>query len=338
MDLEGEATYEIRSAVTVNATGPWVQELLQSAELTIPKPIVPSKGIHILLERERLPLTGATFLRSSTGRRGLAMPRGRWVYVGTSDTEYREDLDNPLAHPAEIADLLEMTRDCFPDAGLEPGDVRAFWAGIRPLIFEAGKSTRDTSRHDEVWHSPPGLVTVAGGKLTTYRPMAHRILKQVEVAMGRALPGAERTAEIPLPGAPKEPISTFRSRMSESLARRGVAQDTIERLQFLYGTELELLLAYGDQESDWLAPLSPSLPALRGEVRLAVEQGMALRLDDLLDRRMALLLFSNDGGESGMVEAASIMGGLLAWNEERRAKEIEEYRKTLGGHRPTSRT
>jgi glycerol-3-phosphate dehydrogenase len=156
--------------------------------------------------------------------------------------------------------------------------------------------------------------------------------------MGRALPGAERTAEIPLPGAPKEPISTFRSRMSESLARRGVAQDTIERLQFLYGTELELLLAYGDQESDWLAPLSPSLPALRGEVRLAVEQGMALRLDDLLDRRMALLLFSNDGGESGMVEAASIMGGLLAWNEERRAKEIEEYRKTLGGHRPTSRT
>jgi glycerol-3-phosphate dehydrogenase len=263
------------------------------------------------------------------------MPRGPWVYIGTSDEEYREDLDHPLAHAPEIAELLEMTRDCFPEAGLELKDVRAFWAGIRPLIFEAGKSTRDTSRHDEVWVSPPGLVTVAGGKLTTYRPMAHRILVQVQMAMREALPGVERTAEVPLPGAPGEAIESYRLRMSDTLARRGIPPATVERLHFLYGTEVEELLAFGDEDDAWLAPLSPSLPALRGEVRLAVERSMALHLGDVLDRRMALLLFSADGGESGVVEAASIMGEILGWAEERRNEEIRAYREILRGHRPS---
>jgi glycerol-3-phosphate dehydrogenase len=164
--------------------------------------------------------------------------------------------------------------------------------------------------------------------------MAHRILEGVAETLGRVLPGVERSAEVPLPGAPSEPISTYRLKMHETLTRRGLAPDTVERLQFLYGTELAELLAYGDEEPGWLEPLSLSLPALRGEVRLAVEHGMALHLADVLDRRMALLLFSGDGGVSGLVEAASIMGELLGWTEERRKAEMEEYMVILRGHRP----
>lgn len=335
-DLEEGTKLEIRAEVTVNATGPWVSEVLEGGGLRIPKPIIPSKGIHILLSRERLPLQAATFLRSPSGRRGLAMPRGPWVYVGTSDDEFRGDLDNPVANADEIADLLRMAQDCFPHAELAPADVRACWAGIRPLIFEAGKSTRDTSRHDEVWHSPPGLVTVAGGKLTTYRPMALRILEQVERARGRDLPGRERTSEDPLPGAPSEPLPEFRERIGAALARQEVGEEALERLHFLYGSELETLLSYGAEDSSWLAPLSPSLPALRGEVRLAVEHGMALHLDDLLDRRMALLLFTEDGGVSGMHEAASIMGSKLGWSEAVREAELERYQATVRSHRTSS--
>jgi glycerol-3-phosphate dehydrogenase len=164
--------------------------------------------------------------------------------------------------------------------------------------------------------------------------MAQRILERVAETLGRELPGVERSAEVPLPGAPSEPISTYRLELRETLSGRGIAPDTVERLQFLYGTELEELLAYGEEEPGWLAPLSPSLPALRGEVRLAVETGMALHLADVLDRRMALLLFSGDGGVSGMVEAASIMGSLLGWSEERRKAEMEGYLVTVRGHRP----
>ena len=144
-DLEGEREFEVRAEVTVNAAGPWAPEVLGASDLPMPHPMIPSKGIHIRLPRSRLPIDAATFLRSAAGRRGLAMPRGPWVYVGTSDTEYNGNLDAVRAEPAEILDLLHMTRDCFPSAALTIDDVNASWAGIRPLVFQAGKTTRETS-------------------------------------------------------------------------------------------------------------------------------------------------------------------------------------------------
>jgi len=337
--------FEIRADVTLNATGPWVPELFEASGVEPPRRIIPSKGIHILIERNRLPLRAATFLRSSTGRQGLAMPRGCWVYVGTSDDVYREDLDRPRARRAEVEELLEMTRDCFPEAELTLSDVKATWAGIRPLIFEEGKSTRDMSRHDEVWISPPGLVTVAGGKLTTYRAMGRRILDQVARARirngsvraprdGGWAGGSEATETVLLPGAPDEEIEVFRLRIGEALRRAGVPEATRERISFLYGTEAEQLLAWGREDSGWLAPLAEGIPAVRGEVRLALEEGMALTLADVMDRRMALLLFAPDGGRAGASEAARIMGERLGWDDLRRTGEVVAYERLIAEHGP----
>ena len=344
--------FEIRARVTLNATGPWVPELFAASGVEAPRRIIPSKGIHILIERNRLPLRAATFLRSSTGRRGLAMPRGPWVYVGTSDDVYHEDLDRPRARRDEIGELLEMLRDCFPEAALTPSDVKASWAGIRPLIYEEGKSTRDMSRHDEVWISPPGLVTVAGGKLTTYRAMGRRILEQVAraaagaaaagsgssaggaAATGAATAATDATERILLPGAPGEPIQLFRARIGEALRRAGVPEATRERMSFLYGTEAEQLLAWGREDPAWLLPLGEGVPAVRGEVRLGVEEGMALTLADMLDRRMALLLFAPDGGRAGASEAARIMGERLGWDDARRAGEVASYARLIAEHGP----
>ncbi len=336
-DLEDDRELEIRAEITVNATGPWAEQTLVESGLSVPKPMVPSKGIHILFERERLPLQAATFLKSSSGRPGLAMPRGPWVYVGTSDEEYVDDLDRPRATAVEAEELLELTRDCFPELGLESGDVKATWAGIRPLIREDGKSTRDTSRHDEIWTSPPGLVTIAGGKLTTYRPMARRILKAVAAARGRPLPGVERTDRVLLPGAPNEELESFRDRMRVALSRRNVRGLTLDRIEYLYGTECEVLLDYGDEDPSWLLPLGPGVPALRGEVRLAVEREMALTLEDVLDRRLALLLFGPGGGLEGAAEAAEIAGSRLGWSSDRRARELASYRILVREHGPPGR-
>ena len=151
-----------------------------------------------------------------------------------------------------------MVQDCFPKAGLGLDDVRATWAGIRPLIQEPGKSTRDTSRHDQVWAHTPGVVTVAGGKLTTYRPMAHRTLAAVARQLGGDPPRPDRSADVPLPGgelAGQDP-EAYREAHARTFMARGVAPATAARLTWLYGSQLDDLIALADHDPDWLEALA----------------------------------------------------------------------------------
>ena len=320
-------THVVHARVVVNATGPWTAQTLAAAELSPHRPIVPSKGIHLLLDAASLPIQGACFLKASNGRRGLAMRRLDHVYVGTSDDEYGGPLDSPRATCTEVEELLAMVQDCFPKAGLQLDDVRATWAGIRPLIQEPGKSTRDTSRHDQVWARTPGVVTVAGGKLTTYRPMAHRTLAAVARQLGGDPPGPDRSAEVPLPGgelAGQDP-DAYREAHARTLMARGVAPATAARLTWLYGRQLEDLIALADRDPDWLEPLHPDVPAVRGEALLAVKGEMAATLIDFMDRRAALLIFSPEQGAAAAPAVADVLAGALGWSKERREREVEGY-------------
>ncbi|MBW3534133.1 MAG: glycerol-3-phosphate dehydrogenase/oxidase [Gemmatimonadetes bacterium] len=332
--LTGERI-EARARLVVNATGAWAPQVMESADVPVPRRLRPSKGIHLLLDADRLPIHGAAFLKASNGRRGLAMRRLDHVYVGTSDDDYPGSLDEPRATRAEVVELLAMVQDCFPGAGLGLDDVRATWAGVRPLIHQEGKTTRDTSRADEVWTGTPGLVTVAGGKLTTYRPMAHRVLEAAEKALGRA-PGPDRTAEVPLPGAAGEGDAPeperLRAGRRDRLVERGVAPEVVERLTWLYGRQLEALLSLADDDPSWLEPLAPGVPALRGEARMAAEREMAGTLTDFMDRRAALLLFAPGHGLAGAAPAAGILGDVLGWDAERRRREIADYHAFAAGH------
>lgn len=332
-DTTDGSVYEVQARIVVNAGGPWAQGVLEDSGLTARKALRPSKGIHILLSAGRLPIKGAAFLKSATGRRGLAMRRLDYVYVGTSDDEYTGPMESPRASRADVLDLLAMVQDCFPAAGITLDDVLATWAGIRPLIEENGKTTRDTSREDEVWPGPDGLVTIAGGKLTTYRRMAGRVIEEVLNALGDSPVMEDRTAEVRLPGCPAEDVSQFIEDRLNRLGEAGVPEATLKRLGFLYGTQLDDLLALAREDPTWLAPLGEGVPALRGEVRLAVMKEMAATLIDVMDRRLALLLFSPDSGLSGASEAASIMGVLLGWDEARVSAEVSGYRAYAMEHR-----
>jgi glycerol-3-phosphate dehydrogenase len=329
--LDG-TVYEVQARVVVNAGGPWAEQILHESGLTAPKHLRPSRGIHILLSADRLPIRGATFLKSSYGRRGLAMRRLDWVYIGTSDDEHEGPLDSPTATRAEVLDVLAMAQDSFPAADLGLEDVLATWAGIRPLVAEAGKSTRDTSREDEVWSGPEGLVTIAGGKLTTYRRMAGRVIDVLREHLGNPPDDRDRTADVPLPNAPGEEMGAFLADRARKLRAVGVAEDAVARLCWLYGRQLDDLLALGVANPAWLAPLGPGVPALRGEVKLAVETAMASSLADFMDRRAALLLFSPDFGLAGAAEAAAIMGDALRWDASKRERELAAYRQIAHAH------
>jgi glycerol-3-phosphate dehydrogenase len=229
-DTSDGEVYEVVARAVVNAGGPWAQQVLEDSGLKGEHALRPSKGIHILFSADRLPIQGASFLKSSSGRRGLAMRRLDHVYVGTSDAEYSGPLDAPRATRDEVEDLLAMVQDCFPEAGLTIDDVLATWAGIRPLIAEEGKSTRDTSREDEVWRGPPGLITIAGGKLTTYRRMAGRVIDELRDELGPPPIADDRTAEVPLPGVPAGDVEAFIADRLDRLASAGVSQPTLREV------------------------------------------------------------------------------------------------------------
>ena len=333
-DTLGGTIVDVTARVIVNATGVWCEEVLADGAMETEHSLIPSKGIHILLRAERLPITGATFLRARNGKRGLAMRRLNYVYVGTTDTEYNGPLDGPRATREDVDEVLEMVQDCFPAQKLTHDDVLATWAGVRPLIREKGKSTRDTSREDAVWHSPPGLINIAGGKLTTYRKMAQRILEIADAEL-RPAPGLpERTATVPLPGADvgRQGMKEFRASRGRSLGEMGVAPAIVERLCWLYGRQLDDFIALAVEDPSWLEPLHPDVPAIRGEVRNAVAHEMAMTLTDFMDRRAALLLFSENFGLAAAEPAADIMAEELGWSTDRRTQEIEDYRTIAAEH------
>ena len=331
--LDG-AVVNVTARVTVNATGVWCDEVLSEESIETEHPLIPSKGIHILLRAERLPMTGATFLRATDGKRGLAMRRLNYVYVGTTDTEYDGPLDRPRATRADVDEVLEMVQDCFPDQNFTHDDVLATWACVRPLIREEGKSTRDTSREDAVWHSPPGLISITGGKLTTYRTMAHRILSIADRELGPAPGLPERTAVVPLPGADVGPqgMEAFRADRGRSLLEMGVPPDTVDRLCWLYGKQLDYFIALAVDDASWLEPLHPDVPAIRAEVQNAVTHEMARTLTDFMDRRAALLLFSDNFGLAAAEAAADIMAEELEWSTDRRTQELQDYHALASEH------
>ncbi|MGH7482380.1 MAG: glycerol-3-phosphate dehydrogenase/oxidase [Longimicrobiales bacterium] len=332
-DTLADHAFEVEATVIVNATGVWSERTLALAGAEAPSHILPSKGIHLLFRHDRFPLESASHVRASSGREGLAIRRGEFVYVGTSDIEYRGSYERPLADEAAIADVLAMTRDCFRGLELTRDDVIGTWAGIRPLIAEPGKSTRETSRKDEVWETPDGLITVAGGKLTTYRAMAHRVMDRVVQRLD-VEPGPDRSADVPLPGADAgaEDPGDIADAAVSALRDRGVADAALRRIAWVYGARARRLLDYGEQDPAWLDPIAPGTPALRAEVRLAIDEEMALDLEDVLDRRLSLLLFSEDHGLAAAEPAARILADRLGWTDARRHHEVTGYRELARGH------
>lgn len=329
------AELEVRARVVVNATGPWAERLLEQSGFESERTVLPSKGIHLLFRAERLPLVSATHLKAPSGREGLAMRRGEYVYVGTSDVRYEGSLEEPAADAAAIDDVFRMARGCFPELDLQPSDVVGTWAGVRPLVSVPGKSPRDTPRKDEIWRTRPGLLTVAGGKLTTYRRMGQRVLDRVEEELGRSLPGGDRTAEVPLPGGRIDgAIETHREEARAALRARGVEERAAERIVWLYGAQTQTLLGYMDEDPRWARPLAEGTPAVAAEARHAVEEEMAITLEDVLDRRLALLIFSDDRGLAAAPEAARIAGERLGWDDARRESELSAYRRIAARHGP----
>lgn len=180
VDMLTEEKFTLRPKVVVAAGGAWVDRIRKKDNSLKGKRLHHTKGVHIVVPREKFPLKYTVYFDVPDGRMMFAIPRGRVTYIGTTDTNYTGDLSRIVTTRKDVDYILSSTKSAFPTIDLRVEDVISNWAGIRPLIHEDGKSPSELSRKDEIFESDSGLIAIAGGKLTGYRKMAERVVDKVE--------------------------------------------------------------------------------------------------------------------------------------------------------------
>jgi glycerol-3-phosphate dehydrogenase len=283
-DRTNRSPATVRARIVVNATGAWADRV---GALAGPprRHLRPSKGVHLVVERSRLPVRCAVMVPSVArdGSMVFAVPWGPRVYAGTTDTPYSGALDDPPVEPADAEVILGSLERAF-GGDLGEGDIRASWAGVRPLLDTGRGSTRDLSRRHVVYEHPPGLITVTGGKLTTFRAMAEDVVDLVCRRLGRGDRCRTRTLPLGL-GSPLRPEL---ERAAGGAAAVGLPPDVGHRLLGLYGDDWREALAAIRDDAALAEPVFPGLPVLGVETLLARIREMALTNEDVWVRRTRL--------------------------------------------------
>jgi glycerol-3-phosphate dehydrogenase len=313
------ACIDVRARCIVNAAGPWVDAVVELEEKGARDLLHLSKGVHITVSADRVPLRNMLYVQASDGRLVFAIRRGRCVYVGTTDTTHAGPEVWPEVTLEDVRYLLEPLPRYLRIEPLDTGEIESAWAGLRPLVAQPGRPPSEISRKDEVFIGSARMVTMAGGKLTGYRPAAERALLHVAEVLGRALPPAP--PEQPLPGGD---FDGDLARLEASLVGGGAVQErAAERLARLYGAEVDAVIDLGAE------PLAAGMPVVRGEVEWAVRSEAAATLEDLLYRRLRVPIYDPDVAHSLIAPAARQMAALLGWSEQRVALECERVRARL---------
>ncbi|MEA2844306.1 MAG: glycerol-3-phosphate dehydrogenase [Actinomycetota bacterium] len=314
---------EVKAAVVVNAAGVWVDEVagLDPSPAGGPPAIRPAKGVHLAFMRSKLPSAVAAVLPAPEEGRTIFVipwPGSDRVYVGTTDTDYKGPLDQAWCTRSDVDYLLEAVNAVTTER-LHPSDVVGFWAGLRPLVADAGtERSADLSRRHRITTSSAGVVTVTGGKLTTYRRMAADTVDQVVELLGA---GAQsRTASLKLRGAP-----TGRREGASAVSDSGPSSHLARR----YGTEIGMVQNLVDQDPDLSRPLVQGLPYLAAEAVHAVRHEMARTLDDVLDRRLRARMLARDASAAVAGDVARLIGPDLGWTDDEADSHAEDYRVAL---------
>ena len=282
---------EVRAHVVVNATGVWSDDVRALDEKSHPHSIRPAKGIHVTVSRRKLPADIAAVLPVPADRRSIFVvpwADGDDVYLGTTDTDWDGTLDDPACLPEDVDYVLGAANAVITEP-VGRADVTGVWAGLRPLLapvhgHEVSARTADLSRRHTVRVAPHGLVTVTGGKLTTYRRMAQDTVDAVVRKLGSRAPSGARhcpTKHLPLRGsAGLEPL-----RQAGAAAQFGLDEDVFAALVGRHGGEVPEVLALTSGRPDLLDPLVPGMAQLRVEALWAARHEMAMTVDDVLARR-----------------------------------------------------
>ncbi len=322
----------VRGRVVVNATGVWADQLRTLDEGADPHTLRPAKGVHIAVPASRMPATIAAVMPVPKDRRSIfVVPWGDHVYLGTTDTDYDGPIDDPRCTADDVAYILDAV-NLFVQSPLTEADIVGTWAGLRPLVRGAGSErTADLSRRHAVTTSASGLVTVTGGKLTTYRKMAADTVDACAKVLGRRLRRSP-TKKLRLRGAEGTP----ELRAEGAAARLGADAEVLAHLAGRFGSEARTVLAMIDADPELGRRLIPSLPYLRAEAVYSARYEMAHTLEDVLARRTRSLLFGRDEAAEHAEEVARLVAPELGWTPAEIARQVEAFRAVTERERASS--
>ncbi len=317
--------FPIRARTVVNASGVWADAVRTLDEGRDPHAIRPAKGIHVTVPAARLPCDIAAVIPVPKDKRSIfvvSWPEADLVYLGTTDTDYTGPLDDPACTPEDVDYLLDAA-NALTTSNLTRADVTGVWAGLRPLLAPPAKGghvsarTADLSRRHTVRTSSHGVVTVTGGKLTTYRKMAQDTVDAVVSRLGES-PHRRRcvTKALPLLGA------TTKTHDPVTLAQPHA------RLLGRYGTASGDVLALAESRPELLDPVVEGLPYTGAEVLYAVREEMAGTLDDVLARRTRAKIQRAQDAMDSAAAVASLIAPDMGWSEEQTREQVARFTAT----------
>ena len=328
---EGGREYTVRAPVTVNVAGPWVDKVL--GDLDPGRYIGGTKGSHIVVDAFPGAPKEALYVEASADRRPyFIVPwNGRYM-IGTTDLRYTGNLDHVVPDEEELTYLIDETNHVIPSAHLTRGDVLYAYAGVRPLPYkEEGTTGSITRKHIIHPHDAPlnRMISIVGGKITTYRGLAEETTDLIFELLGRPVPPA-LTGKIPLPGGNTDDWAAF---AADFTATSGLESAVAQRLLRIYGVMARQILRIAAGDPSLRQVFSPDSGAIAAEVPYAVRWELAETLEDILMRR-GMVGFDDSTGLDALDNAAAIAQRTLGWDPARAQQETAAYRQYLQQFHP----
>jgi glycerol-3-phosphate dehydrogenase len=316
-DLLTGNTYEVKAKAVVNATGPWVDETDAFDNTSRQNKLLLSKGVHIVVDASKLPIGQAMYFDAGAGRMVFAIPREGKVYIGTTETEYKQEISRPQITKEDRNYLLGAVNAMFHDIRLNPEDVESGWAGLRPLIKQEGKKPGEISRKDETFVYPSGLISIAGGKLTGYRKMAERIVDLVSQRLQQQYQLSFSpcvTDKTPISGGKvggSEHFDQYVEQKVKEVKLPGWSEEEVRKIVHRYGSNCDLVFAITNSRIIAGHGLSPARVA---ELEYSIRHEMTVSPLDFFVRRTSAAYFDIQTVLKEKDEVFAYMEQRLHWN------------------------